>query len=67
MMGIDFMPFVRKLDKKGKLVDVSPPPPPLFTPEHEAPEGGEDRGGDDRGDEPRRARRDDEDARTLLS
>ena len=26
MMGIEFVPFVRKLDKKGKLVDVSPPP-----------------------------------------
>ena len=35
MMGIEFVPFVRKLDKKGKLVDVSPPPPPLFTPEHD--------------------------------
>ena len=40
MMGIDFIPFVRKLDKKGRLVDVSPPPPPLFPAgELEAAEG----------------------------
>jgi seryl-tRNA synthetase len=28
--GIEFIPFVRTLDKKGKLVDVSPPPADLF-------------------------------------
>lgn len=32
MMGIAFVPFVRKLDKKGKLVDVNPPPAPLYGP-----------------------------------
>jgi seryl-tRNA synthetase len=32
MMGIEFIPFVRTLDKKGKLVDVTPPPPPLYGP-----------------------------------
>ena len=32
MMGIEFIPFVRKLDKKGKLVDVVPPMPPLYGP-----------------------------------
>ena len=30
MNGIEFIPFVRTLDKKGKLVDVSPPPADLF-------------------------------------
>jgi seryl-tRNA synthetase len=30
MNGIEFIPFVRTLDKKGKLVDVSPPPANLF-------------------------------------
>ncbi|CEG01469.1 Aminoacyl-tRNA synthetase, class II [Ostreococcus tauri] len=30
MNGIEFIPFVRKLDKKGKLVDVTPAPAPLF-------------------------------------
>ena len=29
-MGVEFVPFVRTLDKKGRLVDVTPPPPPLF-------------------------------------
>jgi seryl-tRNA synthetase len=38
--GIEFVPFVRKLDKKGRLVDVAPPPKPLFTPEHDAAEEG---------------------------
>ena len=32
MMGIEFIPFIKKLDKKGKLVDVTPPPPPLYGP-----------------------------------
>ena len=54
MMGIDFIPFVRKLDKKGRLVDVSPPPPPLFPARaRRRGRGGQDRGGDDRRDEPR--------------
>mmetsp|Transcript_7834 Transcript_7834/g.29370 ORF Transcript_7834/g.29370 Transcript_7834/m.29370 type:complete len:486 (-) Transcript_7834:503-1960(-) len=35
MMNIKFVPFVKKLDKKGKLVDVVPPPAPLFTPDHD--------------------------------
>lgn len=30
MNGIEFIPFVRKLDNKGRLVDVVPPPAPLF-------------------------------------
>ena len=30
MNGIEFIPFVRTLDKKGRLVDVSPPPADLF-------------------------------------
>ena len=38
--GIEFVPFVKKLDKKGRLVDVAPPPKPLFTPEHDAAEEG---------------------------
>ena len=37
MQGIEFIPFVRKLDKKGKLVVVSPPPPPLFAPKENEP------------------------------
>ena len=40
MCGIEFVPFVKKLDKKGRLVDVAPPPKPLFTPEHDAAEEG---------------------------
>ena len=32
MMGIEFIPFIKKLDKKGKLVDVNPPPAPLYGP-----------------------------------
>jgi len=35
MMNIKFVPFVKKLEKKGKLVDVVPPPAPLFTPDHD--------------------------------
>ena len=37
MQGIEFIPFVKKLDKKGKLVEVSPPPPPLFAPKETEP------------------------------
>ena len=37
MQGIEFIPFVKKLDKKGKLVEVSPPPPPLFAPKENEP------------------------------
>jgi seryl-tRNA synthetase len=40
MCGIEFVPFVKKLDKKGRLADVAPPPKPLFTPEHDAAEEG---------------------------
>ena len=34
------VPFVKKLDKKGRLADVAPPTKPLFTPEHDAVEEG---------------------------
>ena len=37
MQGIEFIAFVKKLDKKGKLVEVSPPPPPLFAPKETEP------------------------------
>lgn len=41
MNGIEFIPFVRTLDKKGKLVDVSPPPADLFATNGTAASGAE--------------------------
>jgi len=34
MHGVTFVPFRKVMDKKGRLVDVKPPPPPFFVPKH---------------------------------